>query len=161
MTTTYTQEELSQLAAAVMISGMAVSIVDVGIISTAIEANALAKEVSGAAKTYPSNSIIQSLFSDEAVKQLKAQGGVKIDVKPEDLKPETATDTAIASITAALAVLDGKATPEEINEYKSFIYSCAEHVANAAGSGLFGSGSPKISATEAAALAKLKTALAL
>jgi hypothetical protein len=161
MTTTYTPEELSQLAAAVMVSGMAVSIVDVGVISTAIEAGALAQEVAGAAKKYPTNTVIQSLFSDEAIKTLKAQGGLKVDVKPDEIKPETAVDTAIAKITVALSVLEGKATPEEISEYKSFIYSCAEHVANAAGSGLFGSGSPKISTTEAAALAKLKLALAL
>lgn len=161
MTATYTPEELSKLAGAVMISGMAVSMVDVGIVSTAIEASAMAKEVAGAAKTFPTNSIIQSLFSDEAVKQLKEQGGIKVDIKPEDLKPETAVDTAIAQITAALAILDGKATPEEISEYKSFIYSAADSVANAAGSGLFGTGSPKVSPTEAAALAKLKASLGL
>jgi hypothetical protein len=161
MTTTYTPEELSKLTAAVMLSGMAVSIVDVGIISTAIEAGTLAQEVAGAAKKYPTNTIIQSLFSDDAIKELKAHGGIKVDVKPDEVKPETAVDTAIAKINSALTVLAGKATPEEISEYKSFIYTCAEHVAQAAGSGLFGSGNPKISPTEAAALAKLKTALAI
>lgn len=39
--------------------------------------------------------------------------------------------------------------------------SLAEAVANAAGSGLFGSGSSKVSAEEAAVMAKIKTALGI
>lgn len=156
----YTPAELNTLAGAVMVSGMAVSMVDVGIVSTAIEATALAKEVAGAAKKYPTNSIIQALFSEESVKQARETGTLKMDVKAEEMKPEIAVDTAIAKINDALTILNQKATPEEIREYKEFIYSGAEHVANAAGSGLFGSGA-KVSATEAAALDKLKAALGL
>jgi hypothetical protein len=48
-----------------------------------------------------------------------------------------------------------------VTEFKQFIYACAEAVANAAGSGLFGSGSEKVSTEEAAALAKIKAALSL
>ena len=153
-----TPEELTTLAGAVMLSGMAVSMVDAGVVSTAIEANALAQEVAGAAKRYPTNSVIQSLFSEEAVKQAKEQH-LKIEVKPEEMQPETAVDTAIGKINAALAILDAKATPDEALEYKEFIYACAERVANAAGSGLFGAGGPKVSAKEAVALEQLKVAL--
>jgi hypothetical protein len=159
-TATYTPDELKTLASAVMISGMAISMVDVGIVSTAIEATALGQEVASAAKKYPTNSIIQSLFSEEAVKQGKEAGTLKIEVKPEEMKPEVAVDTAIAKVNAAMEILNGKATPEEIQQFKEFIYNSAEHVANAAGSGIFGTGS-KVSATEAAALTKLKAALGL
>jgi hypothetical protein len=76
------------------------------------------------------------------------------------MMPETAVDTAIAKITEALTLLNAKATADEVQEDKDFLYACCDRVANAAGSGLFGSGNPKVSDTEAAALAKIKAALA-
>lgn len=158
-TTDYTPEELTILAGAVMLSGMAVSMVDVGVVSTAIEANALAQEVAGAAQRYPTNSIIQSLFSEEGIKQAKEQH-LQIEVKPEEMQPETAVETAIAKIATALTILDAKATPDEAHEYKEFIYVCADRVAHAAGSGLFGAG-PKVSDKEAVALEQLKVVLGL
>jgi hypothetical protein len=75
------------------------------------------------------------------------------------LQPDVAAATAVAKINEAMAVLNGKATAEEIAEYKAFIYACCDRVANAAGSGLFGSGDPKVSRKEAAALAQIKAAL--
>lgn len=156
----YSSDEIAKVAGAVMISGMAVAMVDMGVISTAIEAAAMAKEVSGAAKKYPSNTIIQSLFSEEAIEKAKIQGTSKVEIKAEDMKPDTAIDTANKAITEALAILGTKATPEEIKQYKEFVYSCAEAVANAAGSGLFGTGE-KVSPSEAAALAQLKVTLGL
>jgi hypothetical protein len=156
----YSSDEIAKVAGAVMISGMAVAMVDMGVISTAIEAAAMAKEVSGAAKKYPTNTIIQSLFSEEAVEKAKAEGTSKVEIKAEDMKPDTAVATANKAITEALAILETKATPEEIKEYKEFIYSCADAVANAAGSGLFGTGE-KVSPSEAAALAQLKATLGL
>lgn len=158
--TDYTPEELATLAGAVMLSGMAVSMVDVGVVSTAIEANALAQEVAGAAQRYPDNAVIQSLFSPEAVQQAKRQD-LKIEVTSEEMQPETAVDTAIGEIEAALAILHAKAVPEQVRQYKEFIYACADRVANAAGSGLFGAGNPKVSPQEAVALEKLKAALDL
>lgn len=160
MSTNYTPEELAKIAGAVTISGMAVAIVEAGIISTAIEATAMGKEVAGAAKKYPNNSVIQSLFSEEALKQVKDDPSARVEIKPEDIQPETAVSTAIAKINDALAILTAKATPDEVREYKEFIYACCDRVANAAGSGLFGSGTPKVSPQEAGALAKIKAALA-
>lgn len=158
--TTYTAEELSQIATAPMVIGMAVAMVDMGVVSTAIEAAAMSKQVSGAAERYPQNSIIQAVFSDAAIKsgQIKLE---KPDIKPEDVQSGAVVDQAIATANQALTLVEGKATPEEVAEFKQFIYACADAVANAAGSGLFGSGSPKVSPTEAAALSKIKIALGL
>lgn len=156
----YTSDELATIARAVMITGMAVAMVDAGIISTAIEATALAKELAGAAETYPTNKIIQTLFSEEALKQAKENPPAKVEIDASDLQPDTAIDTAIEKINEALAILNGKATPEDIQQYKEFLYSCAETVANAAGSGLFGTGA-KVSDREAVALIKLKETLGL
>jgi len=140
-----------------MITGMAVAMVDAGIISTAIEAAALGKEVAEAAINYPNNDIIQTLFSQEAVEKAQVNPPAKMEIKAADLQP----DTAINKINDAVAVLRGKATPEDLQEYKEFIYNCAETVAAAAGSGLFGTGSPKVSERETVALTKLKAAIEL
>ncbi|HEY9640373.1 MAG TPA: hypothetical protein V6C57_07810 [Coleofasciculaceae cyanobacterium] len=151
---TYTLEESTAVLKAVTLSGMAIAMSDLGIVSTAIEATALAQEVAGAAKKYPDNSIIQTVFSDESLKKLHLE-------PPKDVTPDNVLGAAIAAVNEAVAVLTAKTTPEELAEYKLFVYTAAEHVANAAGSGLFGSGSPKVSDKEMAALTKLKAALGL
>ncbi len=157
---TYTPEELNAIADAPMTIGMAVAMADMGIISTAIEAVALTKEVVGAGKKYPNNSIVQAAFSEEILSSGKIQRK-KPDIKPEDIQSGAFVTKAIASVDFAVAAIGTKATPAEITEYKQFIYACAEAVASAAGSGLFGSGDPKISPTEASALAKIKAALSI
>ncbi len=159
MVENFTPQELTAIAAAPMIAGLAVAMVDLGIVSSVIEATALSKEIAGAAKKYPNNTIIQSVFS-EAVLRSGAVKPEKPEIKPEEVQSGAVVDKAIDSINAALTVLDGKATPEEIQEYKAFIYASANAVANAAGSGLFGSGA-KVSNKEAAALGKLKATLAI
>lgn len=159
MVASFTKEDLTSLVEAPMVVGMAIAAADLGVFSTVKEAAAMAKEIATAAQRYPSNSVIQAAFSEENLKS-----GVKPDtaeIKPEDVQTGAVLDKAIASVNTALALLEGKATPEEISEFKSFIYSSAEAVANAAGSGLFGSGNPKVSTEEASALAKLKAALGI
>ena len=158
--TAYTSDELNAIANAPMAIGMAVAMADMGIISTAIEAVALTKEIVGAAKKYPTNSIIQAAFSEAMLTsgEIKRQ---KPDVKAEDLESGAIVTKAIAAVDVALAAIGDKAKPEEITEFKQFVYACAEAVASAAGSGLLGSGDPKISSTEAAALAKIKAGLSI
>jgi hypothetical protein len=157
---TYTPEEMSTIAEAPMLIGMAIASVDMGIVSTAIEAAAMSKEITGAAKKYPTNSIIQAVFADDVLRS----GSVKMqkpDVKPEEVQSGAIVDKAITAVNAAVTIVNSKATPEEVQEYKQFIYSCADAVANAAGSGLFGSGSQKVSDKEAAALTKVRAALSV
>ncbi|ELR96779.1 hypothetical protein [Gloeocapsa sp. PCC 73106] len=156
----YNETELKTIANAPMMAGMAISLVDLGIVSTAIEAAALGKEFVGVAKKYPNNSLIQTVFSEENFKSgvIKPE---KPEITPEEVQSGALVDRAIASISEAITILTDRATPEEIQEYKQFIYGCGEAVAEAAGSGLFGSGSPKVSEKEALALSRLKTALAI
>lgn len=156
--TAYTPQELNTIAEAPMLIGMAVALVDIGVVSTAIEAIALSKQLADVAQKYPSNSIIQSVFSEEMLKnsQIKMK---KPDIKPEDAQSGAVVDQAIATANKALEIVEGKATPAEVHQYKEFLYACADAVAKAAGSGLFGSGSTKVSDKEAAALAKIKAAL--
>ena len=157
---TYTPEELNTIAQAPMAIGMAVALTDVGVVSTAIEAVALSKELAGAAKKYPTNSIVQATFSEAVLSSGKIHRS-KPDVKAEDIESGAIVINAIATVDLAIATIGTKATPEEITQFKQFIYACAEAVASAAGSGLFGSGDPKVSATEASALTKIKAALSI
>jgi len=155
----YTPEEFQKIVNAPMMTGLAVAMVDMGIVSTAIEATALSKQIAGAAEQYPDNSVIQAAFSEETLKSKQVKLA-KPDIKSEDVKSGAVIDQAIETIHIALNSLEGKATAAEVHEYKQFIYNCGKAVAEAAGSGLFGSGS-KVSARESAALDKLKTALGL
>jgi uncharacterized protein (UPF0264 family) len=160
MTATYSEQEMNAIANGAMLTGMAVAMADVGIISSAIEAMAMTKEITGAAAYYPHNNVIQAAFSDAAMRS----GTVKMhkpEVNAEELANGVFVDKAIAAVNEVLASLNGKATPDEIQEYKAFVYRVGEAVAEAAGSGLFGSGNPKISDKEAAALAKIKAALGI
>ena len=110
--------------------------------------------MAGAAAKYPGNAVIQSVFSPEALKKL-SPGEL-----PKDITPENATDKAIAAINQAVALLNEKGVPaSDIKGYQSFVYSSAERVAEAAASGLFGTGSEKVSPQEALALGKLKAVL--
>jgi hypothetical protein len=156
----YTPTELQTLIKAPMMTGLSVAMVDMGIVSTAIEAAAMSKQIAGAAEKYPANSVIQAAFSDAALKSRDLKFD-KPDVKPEDVKSGAMIDHAIADINAALALVAGKASDAEVAEYKQFIYDCGAAVAAAAGEGLFGTGSNKVSAAEAAALAKFKAALGI
>lgn len=155
--TAYTPEELKAIVDAPMMVGFAVAMVDMGIVSTAIEAAAMSKEISGAAQKYPDNSIIQAAFSEAAFKNGQVRP-TKPDIKPEDVQSGAVVDHAIAQATATLQMLEGKAAAEEIAQYRQFIYDCGNAVASAAGDGLFGSGS-KVSDKEAVALTKLQAAL--
>lgn len=157
--TDYSPEELKMLVNAPMLLGMSVAMADLGIISTAIEAAALSGELVKAGKNFPNNSAIQAVFSEEAIRSGKIRPE-KPDISPEDVQSGGLVDKALASANAAIAILETKATPEEVAEYKQFLYHCGEKVAEAAGDGLFGSGT-KVSAKEAATLAKIRAGLGI
>lgn len=155
MTLTLTSEEKNKLMQAVTITGMAVAVADMGIVSTAIEAAAMAKAVVGAGQKYPDNALIQAVFSEESIKQGYGKEPTK------ELTPENALTEAIATINEAVTLASAQVSPEEVQDYKQLIYDVADRVANAAGSGLFGSGKQKVSPEEQVALAQIKTALGI
>jgi hypothetical protein len=149
----YTVEEKAVVTNAVIMTGMAVAIADMGIVSSALEMAALAKEMVTAAETYPHNNIVQAIFSSSALRENSLHNS------PKDITPDNAIEKAIAAINAAMNLLAPKASPKDVEEFRAFVYRCAKVVANAAGSGLLGSGSPKVSAPEETVLAQLKVAL--
>lgn len=151
----YSESELDTLRQAAIMSGHAVVFCEFTIVSMSIEIAALGKEITSAAKNYPHSPLIQTLFANYTEKPENAA-----KQEPTDVIPEKILESAKNLIRQALGILNTKASPEEIKEYKQFIYTCADRVANAAGEGLFGTGE-KVSKKEAATLRELKAALEL
>jgi hypothetical protein len=152
----YSETELNTLRQAVIMSGHAVVFCEFTVISMGIEIAALGKEITGAAQNYPDSGLIQKLFANYTE---TPEDSAKQD-PPTDITSEKILESAKELIRKALAILSEKASPEEIQEYKQFIYTCADRVANAAGEGLFGTGE-KVSKKEAATLRELKATLGL
>ena len=155
---TYTAAELDMLRKPPMATGLAIAMVDRGIVSMAIEFAAMLKKVRGAAQQYPTNSIIQAAFGKDSN-----------DDRP-DPRPEATTsviestdliDQAIERINAALAIVADKASEAEITEYKEFIYDCGVAAAESAGKGPFGRGREKVSEAEAITLETIKSAMGI
>ena len=159
MTTNFTAEELSKIGEAPFLTGIAVSLIDLGLVSSVTEVAALSSVLAGAAEKYPNNSIIQPVFSEQSIKDGTFRPE-KLSVKPEEVQSGTVVDRAITSINNALELVKGRASESEILEYKQFIYDAADAVAKAAGSGLFGSGE-KVSDKEVIALSKIKATLGI
>jgi hypothetical protein len=71
--------------------------------------------------------------------------------------PEELKEHCLANLRDAVALLDGKATPQELDEYKRFIVNLAEEVARAHREG--GRGEDPVSDTEKTAIATVVEAL--
>ena len=155
---TYPPAELETLRLAPQAIGLAVALVDVGIVSSFIESVALSEQIGGAAAKYPTNSIIQAAFS-QPIADNSGKTSDLSNISTEEAEQGVVLERALNHVNTALAVVTGKASDTEITEYKQFIYDCGVAVAEAAGEGLFGRGNQKVSKGEAAALAKIKAAL--
>jgi hypothetical protein len=73
---------------------------------------------------------------------------------PEELKQH-----ALQNITEAIEILRGKATDEEVVEYRKFVLGLAERVAEARKEGFLGLSGERVSDAERAAIAEVESAL--
>jgi hypothetical protein len=71
--------------------------------------------------------------------------------------PDELKERSLANLRDAVALLDGKATPQELDEYKRFIVNLADKVARAHREG--GRGEDPVSDTEKTAIATIVEAL--
>jgi hypothetical protein len=74
---------------------------------------------------------------------------------PEELKQHN-----LDNVRQAIAVLRGKATDEEVEEYRKFVLGLAERVAEARKEGFLGLSGERVSDAERAAIAEIESALA-
>ena len=158
MTIELSTDDRNRLLGGPLAAALAVMTVDMGVFSSAQEALALARELSGAAQRYSANPLIASLFDEEALRQgLRPE---KLQVTPEDVRSGRGLDRALEEVDASLALARSKADEDTVKQYAQLIVDGCVAVAEAAGKGLFGSGE-KVSPEEKAALDRIRTHLGL
>jgi hypothetical protein len=74
--------------------------------------------------------------------------------------PEQLKDNALQNIREAVELLKGKASEEEVAEYRKFVVGLAERVAEARKEGFLGLSGERVSDAERAAIGEIETALA-
>jgi hypothetical protein len=73
--------------------------------------------------------------------------------------PEELKEHSLQHIREAASLLEAKATPEEVEEYKQFILGLASRVAEARKEGFMGLGGERVSGDEKAAIDEISAAL--
>jgi hypothetical protein len=73
--------------------------------------------------------------------------------------PEQLKEHSLQNIRDAVAILSGKASDEEVAEYRKFVLGLAERVAEARKEGFLGLSGERVSDAERAAISEIETAL--
>jgi hypothetical protein len=73
--------------------------------------------------------------------------------------PEELKEHSLQNIRTAVELLKGKATDEELDEYRKFVVGLAEHVAEARKEGFMGLSGERVSEPERAAIGEIQSAL--
>jgi hypothetical protein len=153
----FTAEELNLLREIIPLTGFAVAVAgNSGIIGTFKEAAATAKGIGEAAAKYPQNELIQSLLKD-----FSQNRPVMPKYNPLDagIQEKIKTD-ALEKTRQVIVLLTQKASAQEVTEFKQWIMTVSENVANAAKEGAFlGIGGERVSAAEKAVLSDLQGVL--
>ena len=157
--TDYTDEEWKNIKAGPLLAGMYVSMVaKSGPIDTAKEALAISQSLADLVKKGSANELIATLIDEVQLKEgqaVQTREGIAINVKtPEELYK--ATIDTLQQASAALT----KATPEETAEYKQFVLTVAQRVAEAGKEGgVLGIGGTRVSPAETRAIQEIGAAL--
>lgn len=140
-----------------------------GAVGTVKEMFANAKAAAAGAKDYPNNEIIRSVLPhfedrDEAVAAAKEMREVQVErLKAAGIaSKEDMRDHALSEAARANDLLSAKASLEEAGEYREWVMSVANAVANAAKEGGFlGIGGEQVGEGEAQTIADVSAALGL
>lgn len=142
--TDFTPEEWEIVREGPTSAGMIVSTAQRG--GTFREVFAMAKAYAEARKEHGDSALLDELVSHKP----------EMD-KTKSHSPEELKQHGLERIRSAVALVEQKATTEELGDYRRFVTSLAERVAGAKGEG----DGDKISEAEAAAIAEIKQALGL
>ena len=119
----------------------------------------------------PGGSIRESFSMAKAYAEARQQHGASellddiVSAKPEVDKTRFKTreelkEHGLQNVRDAVALVEGKADPTDVEEYKKFISAVADRVANARKEGFLGLSGERVSGDEQAALEEIKAALA-
>jgi len=156
----FTPEEWNVLRDAPHTVGLAVAVAGAsGMIGTMKEAWSSAAAVLDGLKA--ENPIIQGLAAKEEIKA--AQAKLQESVRAGEYKTvqQRVMDLAAQSAHDAIALLQAKGTPSDVDAYRTYLKGVAERVANAAKEGGFlGFGGERVSEGERAMLQRLDESMA-
>lgn len=154
----FTDSEWQLLEQSVGIVAGAINTADFTFFSFVKEVFVLSEYLEGAKSKYKNNELLQSLLSVVLDEDYQKQGEKATKVEVETF--EEFLDAACQQLKETVAIAYQTATTQEVEEYKEFLYEIANKVANASGSGWFGTGE-KVSEKEVVVLHKFKVALGL
>lgn len=156
--TDFTEQQWQQVLQAPLLTGTYIITADISITAMPKETSALFKAMT----TAPVPASVQALVAS-MVETLKEMGEnkEKLDVPPSDKGADVAAEI-LNSLNDSLAVLDGKASPEEQAGFRSWLMELAQATAEAGREGgILGIGSVRVSEQEKAALAELRRTFGL
>ena len=158
----YTQDQVEKMMAAPMLVSMYIMGSSlsgpVGLVKEMMSGVETAMKV---AKESAPDSVLHTLFSEENMKaqQNKMQQETKESTAGAQ-NMDQAKAKMLQDVKGAVAILESKGSPDEVQDYKKLIVSVAENVANAAKEGGFmGMGGTIVNDAEKTAIAEIKTAL--
>jgi hypothetical protein len=140
--TDFSDEEWETILEGPTSAGLIVSAAQRG--GTFREAFAMAKSFAEARQQHGESELLDEIVAHKP----------KVDRARAD-SPEKLKEHGLQNIREAVALLAGKATPQEVDEYRRFVVSLAERVAAAKGEG----GDEPVSETEQAAIEEIRQAL--
>jgi hypothetical protein len=106
--------------------------------------------------------LVRDLTNRVEMQEVQNSLGKSLGTPEAQLSKERMKSIALEHVTAAMSLLEAKASAEEISAVRQWLYAIAEKVANAAKEGGFlGFGGTRVSEDEQAFLTELKSALHL
>jgi hypothetical protein len=114
----FTEEEWDQILEGPPAAGLAVSVAERG--GTIREAFSIAKAYSEASKQHGGSELLDEIVNNKPEVDRTRHGSV-----------EELTEHSLAHLRQVVGLLKEKAAPEEVDDYREFVVSVAEHVARA------------------------------
>jgi hypothetical protein len=161
--TSFTPEEWRQLLRSVSLAGVAVTAASPsGPIGVVKELFAAGKIVARANADVPANELIKAVAAELATQEGRTQATEGMQTEFAGASPDQIKARAIEALRHAAAIVDTKADAREAREFKLWLRSISQEVAEAAKEGGFlGIGGVRVSEAEQAVLREISEALVL
>jgi hypothetical protein len=161
--TSFTPEEWRQLLRSVSLAGVAVTAASPsGPIGVVKELFAAGKIVARANADVPANELIKAVAAELATQEGRTQATEGMQTEFAGASPDQIKARAIEALRRAAAIVDTKADAREAREFKLWLRSISQEVAEAAKEGGFlGIGGVRVSEAEQAVLREISEALVL
>ena len=141
----FTEEEWRLVVAAPFVVGISAMVFDPTLTSLVVEVASLGKIVKQAAEHYGHNALIQACTQDTGA----------FDTREAERVSGMQISNLLEMFEQVLAIVDLRAEPGEVQDFRYFLYEVGEKMTEAAGEGILGTG-PKTSDRERDFLTKLE-----